>query len=140
MHVRLPRPAPPSWLRLPRRTSRLRLTALYGGLFLLSGAGLLTITYLLTRSADEPKNFELIGHIIRVIPHPAAGELGLLQAAVAAQTARDLNQLLIRSGLALVIMAVLACILGWLMAGRVLRPLSTITATARRISANQLSR
>ena len=139
MHVRRPRPAPPSWLRLPRRTSRLRLTALYGGLFLLSGAGLLTITYLLTRSADEPKNFELIGHIIRVIPHPAAGELGLLQAAVAAQTARDLNQLLIRSGLALVIMAVLAFIVGWLMAGRVLRPLSTITATARRISANQLS-
>jgi signal transduction histidine kinase len=36
-------------------------------------------------------------------------------------------------------MAVLAFILGWLMAGRVLRPLNTITATARRISANQLS-
>jgi signal transduction histidine kinase len=139
MHVRRPRPAPPSWLRLPRRTSRLRLTALYGGLFLISGAAVLTITYLLTRSADKPKNIELSGHVIRVIPHPAAGELGLLQAAVADQTARDLNHLLIRSGLALVIMAVLALILGWLMAGRVLRPLSTITATARRISANQLS-
>ncbi len=36
-------------------------------------------------------------------------------------------------------MAVLAFILRWLMAGRVLRPLSTITATARRISATQLS-
>ena len=32
-------------LRLPRRTVRLRLTALYGALFLLSGAGLLAITY-----------------------------------------------------------------------------------------------
>ena len=31
----------PSWLRLPRRTARLRLTALYGGLFLLSGVALL---------------------------------------------------------------------------------------------------
>jgi len=139
MHVRRPRPALPSWLRLPRRTSRLRLTALYGGLFLFSGAAVLTITYLLTRSAGTPKNFEFIGHIIRVIPHPATGELGQLQAAVALQNAQDLNHLLIRSGLALVIMAVLALILGWLMAGRVLRPLSTITATARRISANQLS-
>src|SRR6266567_1586206 len=47
---RLPRrwPQPPRrWLRLPRRTVRLRLTAVYGGLFLLSGAALLTITYLL---------------------------------------------------------------------------------------------
>ena len=37
--------APSSWLRLPRRTARLRLTALYGGLFLLSGAALVAITY-----------------------------------------------------------------------------------------------
>ena len=37
MGVAHPRLAPPSWLRLPRRTARLRLTALYGGLFLLSG-------------------------------------------------------------------------------------------------------
>jgi signal transduction histidine kinase len=139
MHVPRLRPALPSWLRLARRTSRLRFTALYGGLFLLSGATVLTITYLLTRSADKPQNIEIRGHVITVIPHPAAGELGQLQAVVAAQTARDLDHLLIRSGLALVIMAVLALILGWLMAGRVLRPLSTITATARRISANQLS-
>ena len=65
MHVRRPRPSLPSWLRLPRRTSRLRLTVLYGGLFLFSGAAVLTITYLLTRSAGTPKNFEFIGHIIR---------------------------------------------------------------------------
>ena len=42
-----PRWVPPRWLRLPRRTVRLRLTLVYGGLFLLSGAGLLTITYFL---------------------------------------------------------------------------------------------
>ena len=34
-------------VRLPRRTVRLRLTLLYGGLFLLSGTGLLIITYIL---------------------------------------------------------------------------------------------
>ena len=37
--------APRSWFHLPRRTVRLRLTALYGGLFLISGAVLLAITY-----------------------------------------------------------------------------------------------
>ena len=38
------------WAALPRRTVRLRLTALYGALFLASGAGLLTITNILARS------------------------------------------------------------------------------------------
>src|ERR1700677_245762 len=33
--------------RLPRRTVRLRLTLLYGGLFLISGTALLVITYVL---------------------------------------------------------------------------------------------
>ena len=42
--LRLPSP---SWLRLPRRTARLRLTLLSGSLFLLAGAALLTVTYLL---------------------------------------------------------------------------------------------
>ncbi len=35
------RGVPRRWARLPRRTVQLRLTLLYGGLFLLSGAGLL---------------------------------------------------------------------------------------------------
>src|SRR5689334_23756510 len=38
---------PERWIRPPRRTVRLRLTAVYGGLFLLLGAALLGITYLL---------------------------------------------------------------------------------------------
>ena len=33
----------PAWLRWPRRTARLRLTALCGGLFLLSGAALVPL-------------------------------------------------------------------------------------------------
>jgi hypothetical protein len=39
--------------RLPRRTARLRLTALYGGLFLLFGGVLVAITYLLFQGATE---------------------------------------------------------------------------------------
>ena len=53
MGVAHPRLASPSWLRLPRRTARLRLTALYGGLFLLSGAALGAITYVLFERATE---------------------------------------------------------------------------------------
>ena len=41
-------------LPLPRRTVRLRLTALYGALFLLSGAGLLAITYGLVAGRKAP--------------------------------------------------------------------------------------
>ena len=41
----------PDHARLPSPTVRLRLTLLYGGLFLVSGAVLLAVTYLLFRSA-----------------------------------------------------------------------------------------
>ncbi len=49
-----------------------------------------------------------------------------------------MGQLLTQSGITLGIVAVIAIALGWLVAARVLRPLSTITATARRISASRL--
>ncbi len=46
--------APQRLLHLPSRTVRLRLTLLYGGLFFISGAVLLAITYLLFRRASGP--------------------------------------------------------------------------------------
>ncbi len=48
------------------------------------------------------------------------------------------RQLLIVSAIALAVIAAAAAAIGWLIAGRVLRPLSTITAAARRISASSL--
>jgi signal transduction histidine kinase len=45
---------------------------------------------------------------------------------------------LVNSGIALAIVAVLALITGWLVAGRMLRPIRTITRTARRISSTSL--
>ena len=54
------------------------------------------------------------------------------------QVALDRQQLLIASGIALAVIAVAAAAIGWLIAGRVLRPLRTITAAARRISASSL--
>jgi signal transduction histidine kinase len=56
----------------------------------------------------------------------------------AAQRAADSHQLLVNSGIALAIAAVLALLAGWLVAGRMLRPIRTITRTARRISSTNL--
>jgi two-component system sensor histidine kinase VanS len=50
-----------------------------------------------------------------------------------------LHQGLIQSGIALAIMTAVSIALGWLVAGRVLRPLRAMTATTRRISARNLS-
>lgn len=56
----------------------------------------------------------------------------------AAQRAADSHQLLVNSGIALAIVAVLALLAGWFVAGRMLRPIRTITRTARRISSTSL--
>jgi signal transduction histidine kinase len=52
--------------------------------------------------------------------------------------AYEMHQLLIRSGIALGLTAIISIALGWLVAGRVLRPVRTISATARQISASNL--
>ncbi|MBO2445768.1 HAMP domain-containing protein [Actinomadura barringtoniae] len=50
-----------------------------------------------------------------------------------------LQQLMIVSLIALAVFAVLSVVLAWWMAGRVLRPVHTITATARKLSGENLS-
>jgi signal transduction histidine kinase len=50
----------------------------------------------------------------------------------------DKRQILIVCAVALAAIAVAAAAIGWIIAGRVLRPLSTITAAARRIAASSL--
>jgi signal transduction histidine kinase len=69
---------------------------------------------------------------------PSAADFSACQAYAAGLRGDTLNELLIESGIALGIMAVASVGLGWLMAGRVLSPLRTITATARRVSAHSL--
>jgi signal transduction histidine kinase len=127
-------------MRLPRRTARLRLTLLYGGACLTFGAILLAVTYLLTWS--------VLGTTLTAHPEP-----GSAPSAAPAQQANqgesrsgaeqtitaDRQLLLARSAVALGIVTVAAAGAGWLLAGRVLRPLSTITAAARRISASNLN-
>ena len=59
--MRLPRLrlGSPAWLRWPGRTARLRFTAVYSGLFLLSGAALVATTYVLFERATEYRQPQL---------------------------------------------------------------------------------
>jgi two-component system, OmpR family, sensor histidine kinase TctE len=50
-----------------------------------------------------------------------------------------LHELLIQALIALAVVTALAALLGWLVAGRVLRPIRAISATAQRLSAENLS-
>ncbi len=146
-------------VRLPRRTIRLRLALLYGGLFFISGALLLGIIYagvehthsVYSRSvAVKPQARAApsgTGGATKEIVEPAEPSGEEAQAAGPAvkvfdpgQHGADLRVLAILSAIVLAAMAVLSMALGWLVAGRVLRPLSTITSAARDISATDLHR
>lgn len=109
-------------------TVRFRLTAIYGGMFLACGAALLTITYLLVRGAPfgPPPGYH---------PPPVSGNIGAIGAV---ERHAVLHTLLVRSGIALAIMAVVSIWVGWIIAGRVLKPLRVITSRAREISHENL--
>jgi signal transduction histidine kinase len=127
---------------LPPRTARLRLTALYGGLFLVCGSIVLAVTYVLVEQAIDPPDF--CGRLKRLAIAPAVDACSQrrstqLVTVLAKEIAgSDLRQVLIQAPAALAIVTALALVLGWLVAGRVLRPLATITIAARRISASNL--
>ncbi|HEU5371955.1 MAG TPA: ATP-binding protein [Gaiellaceae bacterium] len=139
-----------SWLRRPAATIRLRLTAIYGGLFLASGTTLLAITYFLLRREYTGKFFINSGRLtdVAVGGYGPRGEtsahfqvvMPAAATAAHAQSVAALHELLVDSGIALAIMAVLSIWLGWLIAGRALRPLRAITSAAREISATSLHR
>jgi len=134
--------------RLPRRTARLRLTVLYGAAFMVCGA---------CGAAVIAVTFVLYGHLApQVHPERAIGTAserpGVTSASAPAQAVPGVHvtvaalgqvnlgrqQLLVISVIVSVCFLAAAAALGWLLAGRVLRPLSTITAAARRISASSL--
>jgi two-component system, OmpR family, sensor histidine kinase VanS len=124
--------------RLPAPTIRLRLTALYGGLFLVSGTVLLAIAYVLFRRAS--------GSNLVVLPAARSGPSvhvrEMAERAYSSSIERNtdaLHQGLFRSVIVLAIMTVLSIAFGYLVAGRVLRPLREMTATTRQISERNLS-
>ncbi len=131
---------PAHWLRLPRRTARLRLTLLYSGMFMVLGTVLIVIIYLLAGSAAISASSSVAVTPVHV---PQGGAAAARLAPVPIGIARDqhnadIGRLLEVSWVVLVVTAMGSAVLGWFAAGRVLAPLRTITSTARMISAGSL--
>ncbi|MDX3801185.1 HAMP domain-containing sensor histidine kinase [Streptomyces sp. AK04-3B] len=137
------------WLR---PTIRIRLTLLYGGMFLIAGIVLLSIIYLLAAQALHEggggQSLQVRGVSLDVTSAscpavnsaPDAEINEVLKQCDAIQRQHALDDLLSRSLLALLGLAVIAFAFGYAMAGRVLSPLGRITRTARAVAGSDLSR
>ncbi|MDW8805345.1 HAMP domain-containing sensor histidine kinase, partial [Streptomyces scabiei] len=146
---------PLPWLR---PTIRIRLTLLYGGMFLIAGILLLSIIYLLAAQAvstgntpvfkiEDGTNISVSSNICPAVDADTAPtnlRLDDFNRAIAACIDHErqvaLDTLLSRSLLALLGLAVIAFAFGYAMAGRVLAPLGRITRTARAVAGSDLSR
>jgi signal transduction histidine kinase len=134
----MPRPGQPRgafWL--PRRTLRMRLALLYAALFCVSAVALGAVALIFRpdflAGASSTAASRTPGHL----PHccQQGQSIASVIATVADEPSRN------PAGVALVaVMAVLAVGVGWLVAGRLVRPLRAITASARDISASNLHR
>jgi signal transduction histidine kinase len=131
----------------PAPTIRLRLTATYGVVFLLTGAVLLTIGYALVRHNvdggrtlhQELEKLGLAGPGPVFGGHIGFGVYGSIISKLRDQLrAEALHRLLLEYIAALGVMTVVSVGAGWLLAGRALRPLREITGTARRVSGHNL--
>jgi signal transduction histidine kinase len=124
-----------------RLTARARLTLLLTGLVLAAGGALTALTYLLMRENLRNRAFFTeLDPDGRPSPAPGAPRPAQdLRDLADRMVADTLSALLTQAGLALVVVTGLAAGLGWLMAGRVLRPIRAISATARRLSAENLT-
>jgi len=142
-----------------RRPVRLRLTLVYSGLFLAAGAALLGVTYGLVAqslaitpsAANSPaskyvdqarqacKSENLPPAQLAKCEDVAAQSLnGVSKASVAYQRSQTLAHLLDYSLASLAAIALGSTWLGWIVAGRALRPVQAITAAARRASEENL--
>jgi signal transduction histidine kinase len=147
------------WVRLGRtgrRPLRLRLTLVYSGLFLLAGVVLLGTTYgLVAHSLGASVTVVGAPYVNPAVKICSAGKLTQnqvstckaraeqslqesAQAAVISQRAQALRHLMSYSLAALVAVVLMSAWLGWIVAGRALRPVHAITAAARRASEENL--
>jgi signal transduction histidine kinase len=135
----------------PTATIRLRLALLYGAVFLVTGAVLLTIGYLLVRSGL--RDHHSLSTTLRRLGKPVSSERLLSQALGAAPGSQEvklahaiqhqlvnsaLHRLLLEYIGALLAMTVVSVATGYLLAGRALRPLRRIAVAARRVSGENL--
>ncbi|WP_433179270.1 sensor histidine kinase [Actinoallomurus sp. CA-150999] len=147
-------------VRRPQPTIRARLTLLYGGLFLVGGIVLLTLTYFLVENSIQHRAANVTAvqvggaatNTTELVPvNPSSGEAvpgvpmpdkvytarqaqGMLVKAKEASSRQMLNSLLTQGAIALAAVGAAALGLGWMFAGRALRPIHKITETARRVA------
>jgi signal transduction histidine kinase len=142
-----------------RLSARARLTLLYTSLFVLGGAALALITYVLVANTlhsaagltTPPKVQQAVEQCFRVLesrgpaaPASATQKCAALythgvQAGASAQRATTLAHLLAYSLLSLAGATLLAAAAGWIVSGRILRPVHRLTAAARAASDQDLS-
>jgi signal transduction histidine kinase len=123
------RMVPRRWLRLPPGKARLRLTLMYAALFLVLGT--IVVAAIVAVVA--------VGRIggSSSMAAPSGSGFPSLQLAQSQHSA-DITRLVIASAFALVLAAGASLLLGWFVAGRVLRPLSQMATAARTITSGNL--
>jgi len=137
--------------RRPRLTVRARLTLIYTGLFAVCGAIVVAVSYILVAQLEPqgqgqqaPASFLARCRSEQLSTRPDERILAKCDAYLrlqGAQHQRDLtlSHLLEYSLITLAVVIALATILGWIAAGRALRPVHRITAAARTASEHNLS-
>ena len=137
--------------RRPRLTVRARLTVLYTGLFAVCGAIVVAVSYTLVarlepqgQSQQAPASFLARCRSEQLSAHPNDRLLAKCSAYFQLQGARHqrdvtLSHLLEYSLITLAVVIAVAAVLGWIAAGRALRPVHRITAAARAATERNLS-
>lgn len=131
--------APPPFRGAARRglTVRSKLTLIYGSLFVGAGILLITLVYLLVLWRFNHPRANLPSWCTLTAVDRAEGiKLTAVQTAECArlQRADTLHSIVVSSLIGLAVTGVAAFGVGYLVAGRILRPLSRVTAAARRIA------
>ena len=135
-----------------RASLRLRLTLSYGLLFFVVGFLLLALSYLLLRqvavrdpgelAARTAKHLHLSqAYLQQNMPSPSGGQqtVGAFMRQLQDQVISELLRALLPTTFwALAIATAVSVVVGWWMAGRMLRPMQEISTVARRLSASTL--
>ncbi|GAA3651983.1 signal transduction histidine kinase [Lentzea atacamensis] len=126
-------------------TLRTRLTAWYAGVFLIAGVALIGLNYFLLAEWMPVDGSVAVTRALPIDPYTghvvveAAQLPGDTQVITGDQfKMATMSTVLWQSIIALLVAAVLAVWLGWVVAGRVLAPLHSITTTAHRLEAERL--
>jgi signal transduction histidine kinase len=133
-----------------RFSVKARFALVFAGLLLAIGALMLVLEFLLVRAAlptqtepDEPgvpatSPSPSTSSVVLGGPDQGRAAAQVVQHNIAEYRADVLNTLAAQSGIALAASVVLALGLGWVAAHRMLRPVQQVTATARRLGADNL--